>query len=80
MSYIRGRYFIETYINPNNLREKIEVKNYGNGHLMYRQYIADSLLDGLRHYKGSGNWRTITKESLINITTTFEGRRWLKRN
>lgn len=75
---MKGRYFLEVYINPNNLREKIEVKNYGNGHLAYRQYVADSLLDGLRHYKGSDNWRKITRKSLINITTTFDNKRWLQ--
>ena len=73
-----GRYFLEVYVNPKNFREKIEVKNYGTGGLMYRQYVADSLVEGLKQYKGSDKWRKITRKSLINITTTFEGKRWLQ--
>lgn len=66
---------MKTYQNPKRKKEFIEVRTKENKK-EFRQYIIDSDDKKLRHYKGCEEWRKISDNDLINITTTFEGERW----
>ena len=68
---------MKTYQNPKRKNEFIEVRTKGNKK-EFKQYILDSEDRKSRYYKGCDDWRTISENDLINITTTFEGDRWIE--